>query len=200
MIIFPLCVSKFLVTFVVLCTPPEQSNPIYSYHYPKLGVSMSRGLPPTEAAYWDMNSPRNGSRSSGRSNLQVRVPRAPSSRRGKQTARKGTGGPEPRQELATKAQRKNAPQAGGVKKPHRYRPGTIAVVAFIVLSACLTLVRQTVRATFVPALFFLYVIALIAHQQQKGFERVVLQNDFDRPRSTAIFEPEKMDRHILSHD
>ena len=33
----------------------------------------------------------------------------------------------PRQLLATKAARKSAPTAGGVKKPHRYRPGTLAL-------------------------------------------------------------------------
>ena len=30
-------------------------------------------------------------------------------------------------QLATKAARKSAPTAGGVKKPHRYRPGTVAL-------------------------------------------------------------------------
>eukprot|EP00804_Cyclotella_cryptica_P002794 CCRYP_009349-RA/>CCRYP_009349-RA protein AED:0.08 eAED:0.07 QI:0/-1/0/1/-1/0/1/0/112 len=29
--------------------------------------------------------------------------------------------------LATKAARKSAPAAGGCKKPHRYRPGTVAL-------------------------------------------------------------------------
>jgi hypothetical protein len=29
--------------------------------------------------------------------------------------------------LATKVARKALPSAGGVKKPHRYRPGTVAV-------------------------------------------------------------------------
>ena len=29
----------------------------------------------------------------------------------------------PRKQLATKAARKSAPATGGVKKPHRYRPG-----------------------------------------------------------------------------
>jgi histone H3 len=33
----------------------------------------------------------------------------------------------PSQQLATKAARKSAPTAGGVKKPHRYRPGTVAL-------------------------------------------------------------------------
>ena len=32
-----------------------------------------------------------------------------------------------RKQLATKAARKTAPAAGGVKKPHRYRPGTVAL-------------------------------------------------------------------------
>jgi histone H3 len=45
-----------------------------------------------------------------------------------QTARKSTGGKAPRKQLATKAARKaTQPSAGGVKKPHRYRPGTVAL-------------------------------------------------------------------------
>jgi histone H3 len=55
--------------------------------------------------------------------------------RTKQTARKSTGGKAPFKKLATKAARKaprpeflSAPgTGGGVKKPHRYRPGTVAL-------------------------------------------------------------------------
>ena len=49
--------------------------------------------------------------------------------RTKQTARKSTGGKAPRKfQLKTKAARKSAaPVVGGVKKPHRYRPGTVAL-------------------------------------------------------------------------
>jgi histone H3 len=47
--------------------------------------------------------------------------------RTKQTARKSTGGKAPRKTLATKAARKSAPPAGGIKKPYRYRPGTVAL-------------------------------------------------------------------------
>ncbi|KAF8623911.1 hypothetical protein AX15_006136 [Amanita polypyramis BW_CC] len=48
--------------------------------------------------------------------------------RTKQTARKSTGGKAPRKQLATKAARKTAAAAtGGVKKPHRFRPGTVAL-------------------------------------------------------------------------
>jgi histone H3 len=47
--------------------------------------------------------------------------------RTKQTARKSTGAKAPRKSLATKAARKSAPGMGGVKKPHRYRPGTVAL-------------------------------------------------------------------------
>lgn len=45
--------------------------------------------------------------------------------RTKQTARKATGGKAPRKQLATKAARKNI--SNKVKKPHRYRPGTVAL-------------------------------------------------------------------------
>ena len=51
--------------------------------------------------------------------------------RTKQTARKSTGGKAPRNQLALKAARKGYPTtpggASGVKKPHRYRPGTVAL-------------------------------------------------------------------------
>ncbi|XP_018874475.2 histone H3.3A-like [Gorilla gorilla gorilla] len=47
--------------------------------------------------------------------------------RTKWTARKSTGGIAPRKQLATKATCKSAPSTGGVKKPHRYRPGTVAL-------------------------------------------------------------------------
>ena len=54
--------------------------------------------------------------------------------RTKQTARKSTGGKAPRKELATKAARMTANfyganfyGAGAIRKPHRYRPGTIAL-------------------------------------------------------------------------
>jgi histone H3 len=40
---------------------------------------------------------------------------------------KRMGGAAPTHQLATKAARKSAPSTGGVKKPHRYRPGTVAL-------------------------------------------------------------------------
>ena len=42
-------------------------------------------------------------------------------------ARKTTGGKALRKKLATKAAHKSAPTRGGVKKPYRYRPGTVAL-------------------------------------------------------------------------
>jgi len=52
--------------------------------------------------------------------------------RTKQTARKSTGGKAPRKQIKTfhtKAARKIAhtTNTGGVKKPHRYKPGTVAL-------------------------------------------------------------------------
>ncbi|CAG8714144.1 16362_t:CDS:2, partial [Acaulospora colombiana] len=47
--------------------------------------------------------------------------------RTKQTARKSTGGKAPRKQLATKQARKTATVTAGVKKPHRFRPGTVAL-------------------------------------------------------------------------
>ncbi|CAN6608995.1 histone H3 [Trichomonascus vanleenenianus] len=45
-------------------------------------------------------------------------------------ARKSTSGKAPRKQIASKAARKSAPSTsapGGVKKPHRYKPGTVAL-------------------------------------------------------------------------
>jgi histone H3 len=45
----------------------------------------------------------------------------------KQSAHRSTGGKAPRLHLATKAARELAQRMGGVKKPHRYCPGTVAL-------------------------------------------------------------------------
>jgi histone H3 len=45
----------------------------------------------------------------------------------KQTARKLTGGKPPRLHLATKATQESAQQIGGMKKPHRFCPGMVAL-------------------------------------------------------------------------
>ena len=47
--------------------------------------------------------------------------------RTKQTARKSTGGKAPRKQVASKAARKASPAGGGMKKPRRFRPGTVAL-------------------------------------------------------------------------
>jgi histone H3 len=47
--------------------------------------------------------------------------------RTKETACQSTGGKAPRHHLATKAAQKQARHTGGVKKPHRYCPGTVAI-------------------------------------------------------------------------
>ena len=47
--------------------------------------------------------------------------------RTKQTARKSTGGKAPRKQLATKAAKKTASGGPAIKKPHRFRPGTVAL-------------------------------------------------------------------------
>ncbi|KDQ50496.1 hypothetical protein JAAARDRAFT_41957 [Jaapia argillacea MUCL 33604] len=48
--------------------------------------------------------------------------------RTKSTARKSVGGKTPRHQLAAKIARKTVQNTtGGVKKPHRFRPGTVAL-------------------------------------------------------------------------
>jgi histone H3 len=48
--------------------------------------------------------------------------------RTKQTTRNSTGGKAPRKQLATRAGRKSANAIAGTSKPHRYRPGTRALM------------------------------------------------------------------------
>ena len=45
----------------------------------------------------------------------------------KQVSRKSVSLKPPHKQLATKSARKTAAAAGGVKKPHRFRPGTVAL-------------------------------------------------------------------------
>jgi hypothetical protein len=45
----------------------------------------------------------------------------------KQTARRSSRGKAPCKALVTKAARKALPSAGGIKKPHQYHPGMVAV-------------------------------------------------------------------------
>ncbi|XP_004717827.1 histone H3.3A-like [Echinops telfairi] len=47
--------------------------------------------------------------------------------RTKQTSRKFTAGKAPRKQPVTKPVRMSASSQGGIKKPHRYRPGTVAL-------------------------------------------------------------------------
>jgi histone H3 len=47
--------------------------------------------------------------------------------RTKQTARKSSGGKVPRKQIATNDKNAMMPPTGGIKKPHRYRPGTVAL-------------------------------------------------------------------------
>ncbi len=47
--------------------------------------------------------------------------------RTKQTARKSTGGKAPRKHIGSKGAKKASASSGGIKKPHRFRPGTVAL-------------------------------------------------------------------------
>ena len=68
----------------------------------------------------------------GQQHWQFQTPSSPiiTMARCKQTSQKSTGGKAPRLRLATKGARearRNALAVGGVKKPHRYRPGTVTL-------------------------------------------------------------------------
>lgn len=58
--------------------------------------------------------------------VQVRAHTAKMART-KQMARKSSGGKTPRKQMMEKAAKKSAPSTSGVKRPHRYRPGTVAL-------------------------------------------------------------------------
>ena len=64
--------------------------------------------------------------------------------RTKHTARKNTGAKAPRKHLAHKAARKTAASgSGGMKKPHRYRPGTVALREIRKFQKSVTTLRLT---------------------------------------------------------
>lgn len=93
--------------------------------------------------------------------------------RTKQTARKSTGGKAPRKSVASKAARKGRAGAGGVKKPHRFRPGKRASKNFFL---------------FLRALFFFPYTALFAgtvalreiRRYQKSTELLLRKLPFQR--------------------
>ena len=47
--------------------------------------------------------------------------------RTKHTARKNTGAKQPRKHIAHKQSKGKSPSAGGIKRAHRFRPGTVAL-------------------------------------------------------------------------
>jgi histone H3 len=82
--------------------------------------------------------PRNGSRGTGSLGSRATLARLLRLRslsskpptlmaRTKQTARKSTGGKAPRKQLATKSARFSRRLTAPTRKPHRYRPGTVAL-------------------------------------------------------------------------
>lgn len=78
--------------------------------------------------------------------------------RTKQTARKSTGGKTPRKAVASKAARKSAVAAGGVKKAHRFRPGTLLCFHSLILRLRRIVVPTLVGCSFdntLTILFFL---------------------------------------------
>ncbi|MBW0494993.1 hypothetical protein O181_034708 [Austropuccinia psidii MF-1] len=101
----PLCSDKILGIYIA-----HQHRWPCSSHHP---IS-SRQIPPS---HQHPSTPATQKKDNNRSEMA----------RTKQTARKSTGGKAPRKQLAAKAARKSAPTTGGVKKPHRYRPGTVAL-------------------------------------------------------------------------
>ena len=55
------------------------------------------------------------------------IPKKLQMARTKQTARRLTGGKAPRKALACKAASKSRPDTGNIKKPRRFKPGTVAL-------------------------------------------------------------------------
>ena len=78
------------------------------------------------AAYMRQIRANNRSIAKLRKQVDTKDKKSSFSARTKQTARKSTGGKAPRKQLATMAAVHTAAR-GGVKKPHRFRPGTVAL-------------------------------------------------------------------------
>ena len=115
------CPRGFFKKSPFLSPKNPQSEPNYF-----LSKSCNFGKEPGSNAILQINSSVFGSSISVDLEISNRQ-QQPNMARTKQTARKSTGGKAPRKQLATKAARKSAPATGGVKKPHRYRPGTVAL-------------------------------------------------------------------------
>ena len=62
-----------------------------------------------------------------RGNSQIPMSQIPNPGRTKLSARKSTEGKSPKKKRILYCARKSAPANGGYKKPHRYRPGTVAL-------------------------------------------------------------------------
>ena len=117
-------------------TAPVQPDPhpAPKFSTPRLPPRCPRSSP--TAAKYRLFSPHSPTAANPEPHLHFKHPsnnspfspaQSPAMARTKQTARKSTGGKAPRKQLATKAARKSAPATGGVKKPHRFRPGTVAL-------------------------------------------------------------------------
>merc|ERR1711957_251631 len=71
--------------------------------------------------------------------------------RTKMTARKSAGGKHPRKHIAAKAATKKA--AGGVKRPHRFRPGTVALREIRKFQTSAVLALQEASEAYMVGLF-----------------------------------------------
>ncbi|TKC41344.1 hypothetical protein EI555_016166 [Monodon monoceros] len=94
---------------------------IFTYRVPSVGGASSISSAAT-ALYWAAGTARRSEKRCKTSAWGERKWPEPS-----RLLVKSTGGKAPRKQLATKAAEKNAPSTGGMKKPHRYRAGTIAL-------------------------------------------------------------------------
>ena len=115
--------TQFLPQWYFLSRPSYPLNPPLSF---KLSFCIFNALQSPSHPHQklpQLHFPRSPILTNSIFSLSLLSPQA----RTKQTARKSTGGKAPRKQLATKAARKSAPATGGVKKPHRYRPGTVAL-------------------------------------------------------------------------
>lgn len=64
--------------------------------------------------------------------------------RTKQTARKGIGIKVPRRHPAIKTTMKTIALSGGIKRPHRYRPGTVALRQIRIFQKSVTSLRDKI--------------------------------------------------------
>ena len=101
--------------------------------------------------------------------------------RTKQTARKSTAQKVPRKQLAAqKIARKSAPIVSGVKKPHRFKPGTVALREIRKYQKSVNIFKNTQSISASQILTYLDEAQKILESQHNGLFKGLIEDYRDR--------------------